>query len=413
MAFTAMSLTNRTLTVVIDSGKEILTARNDHPHWNDILIAFRANDEKALRNLLSMKAVVANYTNDDITVDGTGVIYRGHPMHGVDSDRVLAFLKEGLPYAPIANYMARKMKNPSARAITEMYNFLEHRSMPLTPEGKIIAYKGVQEDFYSINGNKETVVIQGKVNEKGQILNEIGVTIEVERSSVDDNYQVGCSFGLHAGSLSYAKNWGSKVILVEIDPADVVSVPSDCNCEKLRCCKYKVIGEYTGPLPDTYTSEFSKEKEDSKTCDKCGETIKNCDCDFSADDDNPMPRYSSSPSNAKLADEILGQEIPGFAGVESNDSTELKKVTSPRINNLEQVAQDAGILDHGPDSKELVAGGMPGDINNYEKDYLAGMKKGIEDRALDKPPQYLAGDQVGADSPRHAQFIDGYINGYK
>jgi hypothetical protein len=33
-------------------------------------------------------------------------------------------------------------------------------------------------------------------------------------------------------------------MIVEIDPADVVSVPHDCNCQKLRTTKYKVVSHH-------------------------------------------------------------------------------------------------------------------------------------------------------------------------
>jgi hypothetical protein len=171
-------------------------------------------------------------------------------------------MREGVSYIRIARYMSRKMANPSARAIGEMYNFLEHKGMPLTSRGTFIAYKGVDENFWSIFGNKNTVVLQGKVDANGKILNEIGATIEVLRSCVDDDFRKDCSFGLHAGSISYARGHGAKTVLVEIDPADVVSVPEDCNCQKLRCCKYKVIGDCTGALPDASTTEFDDPNDD-------------------------------------------------------------------------------------------------------------------------------------------------------
>lgn len=274
---TAMSLTNGTLTVVIDCGAEILTARNDHPKWNEIVEAFKSGNESVLQSLLSLKTVVENYSVGQLSINSTGVTFRGQPMHSVDSNRVMAFLRDGLPYKPLANYMSRKMANPSARAINELYNFLEHKNMPITPEGKIIAYKGVQKDFFSVHGNTATVVVQGQANEQGQILNAIGSTIEVERSSVDDDFRQGCSFGLHAGSLQYATGWGPRVVLVEIDPADVVSVPEDCGCQKLRCCKYKVIGEYTGPMPETFTDEFNSDGDEE--CPNCGNYGEDCDCD--------------------------------------------------------------------------------------------------------------------------------------
>ena len=45
-------------------------------------------------------------------------------------------------------------------------------------------------------------------------------------------------------------------MVVEIDPTDVVSVPHDCNCQKLRTAQYKVVGHYetidAPPLEDEY-----------------------------------------------------------------------------------------------------------------------------------------------------------------
>jgi acyl carrier protein len=276
--------------LVVDDGI-VKTARADHPKWADILKTFdRCGHDGSsftgptdeLLALMDLKTAVENYTVGRLSVCPTGVTYTGRPIHTIDADRVLAFMKEGLSYKPIANYIERKMKNPSSRAIQEMYNFLEHKGMPLTVRGTFLAYKGVTMDFWSINGNKETVVLIGETDSGGRIRNEIGKVIEVERSSVDDDFRVGCSHGLHAGSLSYAKGWGQRVVIVEIDPADVVSVPEDCNCQKLRCCKYTVIGEYNGPLPDTLCTDYDN-KDEPDVCHTCGATG-DCDCDVEADE---------------------------------------------------------------------------------------------------------------------------------
>jgi hypothetical protein len=74
------------------------------------------------------------------------------------------------------------------------------------------------------------------------------------RNKVDDNKEVGCSYGFHAGTLEYASDFASdfdKLVLVEIDPADVVSIPTDCNFQKLRTCRYKVVAEYEKPLVES------------------------------------------------------------------------------------------------------------------------------------------------------------------
>ena len=53
------------------------------------------------------------------------------------------------------------------------------------------------------------------------------------------------------------------MMLVEINPADVVSIPTDCQFQKLRTCKYKVVGEYEIDLNDpVYASRFQTDQDD-------------------------------------------------------------------------------------------------------------------------------------------------------
>ena len=314
-----ISRTNDTILVVDDSG--VKTARADHPKWTEICdlynrisyipnhIAGEITDGEFIGPLdeliatMDMKTAVETYTVGALSVKALGVTYAGRVLHTIDAERLMAFMRDKLSYKPIANYIARKMKNPSARAIKEMYNFLEHKGMPLTLQGTFIAYKGVSPDFWSIRGNKDTVVLQGQVNAAGQILNTIGATIEVERSSVDDDFRQPCAEGLHVGSLAYARDWGKRVILVEVDPADVVSVPSDCSCQKLRCCKYTVVGEYSGPMPNTLTTEFdSTDDDEDDICHQCGQDLSDCDCE---DEDNNSERESETPISTREQDGTL------------------------------------------------------------------------------------------------------------
>jgi hypothetical protein len=208
--------------------------------------------------LISVAKAVERYTENNVAVKDGNVFFKNRPLHGLDAERLVQFVKDGLPFLPLARFLERKAANPSNRAINELYKFLEHRGMPITPDGKILGYKGIRSDNYSVMGNTETVVTAGTVDDTGHILNTVGSEIRVDRSCVCDDYKQGCSPGLHIGSLEYAKNWGNKVVIVEFDPADVVSVPDDCNCQKLRACAYKVVGEYTQPLANTLDTSFQK-----------------------------------------------------------------------------------------------------------------------------------------------------------
>jgi hypothetical protein len=124
--------------------------------------------------------------------------------------------------------------NPSKRSTEELYKFLEHKAMPITPDGCFLAYKGVNDNYTDVHS--------------GRFSNRPGVTNSMPRQKVDDDFRNGCSYGFHVGSLEYATSWGSRTVIVKVDPADVVSVPSDCNCQKLRTSKYTVVCDYKGKL---------------------------------------------------------------------------------------------------------------------------------------------------------------------
>ena len=67
-------------------------------------------------------------------------------------------------------------------------------------------------------------------------------------------------------------------MVVEIDPSDVVSVPLDCDCQKLRTCKYKVV------------SLFEKKLE-QPMCDEYGD-YENWDDDFEDDSEDDFDKNS-------------------------------------------------------------------------------------------------------------------------
>ena len=202
-----------------------------------------------LGDLLDIKKSIENFVQGDIEVKDEVVYYKGHRLHGVVVDKLLDMLRSGMKDStPITNFITRLQANPSANSVAELYTFLGYKSLPTTPEGKVLGYKGVQSDYWSSTGNADTIVVQGKTNERHQILNEVGATIEVARRCVDDNKDNHCSFGLHVGSFDYASGWSGedgKLLLVEFDPADAVSVPTDCNFQKLRVSKYNVISDIT------------------------------------------------------------------------------------------------------------------------------------------------------------------------
>jgi hypothetical protein len=214
------------------------TLRKDHANFQlakQAILDARYDD---LGDLLDISKAVENFIEGDIEVRDEVVYYKNHRLHGVVVDKLLEMLRAGMKdSAPLTNFITRLQSNPSANSVNELYSFMSYKSLASTPEGKVLGYKGVQSNYWSSTGNADTIVIQGETNERHQILNEVGATIEVARRCVDDNKDHHCSFGLHIGSFDYADNWAGedgRLLLVEFDPQDAVSVPTDCDFQKLR-----------------------------------------------------------------------------------------------------------------------------------------------------------------------------------
>lgn len=194
-------------------------------------------------------SIVENTINGIKEIISAEVEYKGQKLPEILKNKLLDLYKAGTKdFSHLFKFIDNLLANPDENSREQLYSFLVHENMPITDDGTFIAYKAVQSDFYSITGNTKTVILEGKVNEKGQILNEIGKTIRMRHDDVENNPDIGCSHGLHVGSFKYAddfKGGNGRMIAVEVNPKDVVSVPHDCSCQKCRVSAYKVLNEVT------------------------------------------------------------------------------------------------------------------------------------------------------------------------
>ena len=259
----ATSIRNNSLTAVI--GNKVYSADSSHPNWSGIMDAVRADDGNALINAINIRRTITSFVNGKVKIVGNEVWFGDLQIGGVVVDRLLSFISDGLPATPILRFIENLYSNPSKRAVTELYTFLEHKNLPITPEGNFLAYKGIRKDWYSITSGKLTL-LSGKTDGYGHIFNGLNEIVECVRNQVDDNKDNTCSHGIHAGSLEYATNFagGGRVVIVEINPKDVVSIPSDCEGQKLRTCKYKVVGECEGALDSTFNDTYSDSDDDNE-----------------------------------------------------------------------------------------------------------------------------------------------------
>lgn len=224
----------------------------DHINYKMILEALPNATADELLEIVDVEKAVSTFSDGLVEIKNGKVMYEGEEVHGSISKRILEFMSKGLPFQPLVNFLNNLMENPSMQSQKELYDFLEHEHLPITEDGHFLAYKAVRSDF--------------KDKYRGVFDNSVGQIVKMQRAKVDDDRARGCSDGLHAGALNYVAGYGSlengdRIVIVKINPSDVVSVPSDCNCEKLRTCRYEVVGEYQGELlKPLYSASFTEDE---------------------------------------------------------------------------------------------------------------------------------------------------------
>ena len=227
-----------------------------------------AEQDAAIREVIQKTS--PNAEKNGFKISPESVSYLGEELPQSLADKVRAIHEEGLPLSLFEKFWQNLQLNPSSSSVRELYEFLSYKELPLTEDGCFLAYKGLDSNFWSISGNKETKVISGEVNSSGKIFNGVGEKIEVRRWDVDDNRDNHCSFGLHVGSLDYARGFSQgTVVVVKINPKDVVSVPSDCKCQKCRVSAYEVVSvfeqEITAPVVDADNNPIEDESNASRS----------------------------------------------------------------------------------------------------------------------------------------------------
>jgi hypothetical protein len=251
-------LTPWSITIINDDGQS-QTVDKSHGAFETVRQAIRAGDINAAVQALSPVSRRRVYAENGFVISESGVTYRGQDLPPILATRVKNFWAEGAPFEPLLKFFERLSQNPSRRSIEQLYKFLEHGNMPIDENGFFLGYKSVRPDGYDWH--------------TGTVLNRPGVPIPAFlRNEVDDDPNRGCSYGYHVGSLSYASSFGQRdaiIYIVRVDPANVVSVPHDCNHQKLRCTVYDVVEQYTGPLPETYIPSYQVLDDDYSIDEDC------------------------------------------------------------------------------------------------------------------------------------------------
>lgn len=196
-----------------------------NPNYEKILdgLRNRSLSEDQVLALVNQRAAVetavARLNFGAVTVGNDGVFHGGKLVAGYLTTRMLEILARGLDITPWGLFLDRIYHNPRPHSIEALSQWLLGVGMPITREGKLLAYKKVNDNYEAFYGD----TIQHLPN----------TTIESERGLVFTSWQY--------LPLSLGNN--GRVMIVEIDAADIVSVPHGTHAAMGEAERFKVLAE--------------------------------------------------------------------------------------------------------------------------------------------------------------------------
>lgn len=236
-------LTGESVTVVGDDFVP-RTIPSTHPAFTRVVDALKAGNDNEVKTLMDLPNAIASFMQGKIQVTERTLFYDGKPVTNSLAMKILQFMEAGDEELakPLINFLEKVKQNPSRRAAEGLYDWSVRSGLPITPEGDILAWKIVRSNYHDYHS--------------GRFDNSVGKIVEVARNEVDEDPDRTCSYGLHFCSTAYLPHYyhGSdrRIMVVKINPADVVAFPRDYNISKGRACRYEVIGE----VPEEKAKDF-------------------------------------------------------------------------------------------------------------------------------------------------------------
>ena len=226
-------------------GGEAYTFDKNHHNYNALIRHLKSGNVEHFEAAYDVASSVEHFCDGYVHVKNGTLNWNGIPMPELFTDRILDMKKEGFDFDSMLNFMCNLNDNPSDKSILELFDFMQNKNLPITQDGHFLAYKAVRPDFKDIYS--------------GSIDNSVGEVVEVDRSKVDSNRNRHCGAGLHVGAIDYVTSYGginldnhddndsdggNQIVICKVNPADVVSVPSDARFQKLRACRYEVVAVF-------------------------------------------------------------------------------------------------------------------------------------------------------------------------
>lgn len=255
------------VTVVIDNKSHMIS--KTHISYQKVIDAIKANDWELVRSVIDPVKTVIEFGKGNVAIKGDTLFWKNRVLDTSLSRRIIQMCNEGFSVEPMVLFMENLMENPSNRAVNELYRFLENNNLPITPDGQFLAYKSIRDSYRDVHSNtvlnkpahlftdedREAILKpMGKKDEVTVAIDNNVTVVSTNRNDVDDDMRNHCSYGLHICSREYLESFGGdRIIIVKVNPRDVVSIPDDYGWSKGRVCRYEVISELGVSADDAFT----------------------------------------------------------------------------------------------------------------------------------------------------------------
>lgn len=248
---------NKQLTVYFADGNSAVW-QADNPQFDRVLELCKSNNWIQIEMLHNQAKILMTSDSTKVEKDGKVSVIKNNksitlePTEDNNLLNMIALLKKkGVlddNITPVKPFITNMLENPYIDAVHEIYEYCKNMDFEITEDGCFLAYKKVRDDL-------------GSVYDNGKTKHKIGEYTEVEKFDTDRSRE--CSYGLHFCSKQYLNSYGGEVvILVKVNPKDVVSIPKDYNFAKGRCKRYLTVGIIAkdGTLQTTNLEEATGEK---------------------------------------------------------------------------------------------------------------------------------------------------------
>lgn len=257
------------LIIILDNDAKLLNISKQVPYYNELISNIGIMEQQEILDYLQSKLpikitgvdLLQAISKDSVFITDKQIFLNGVPVNIIHEelvDDVLSIYnilmqtnKAKTNFKHLEPFIRKVMQNSFITDKKQLADYLANDDFEITEDGYLLAYKSVQSNLTS--------------HYDGKTKHDVGTIVEVK--NYDCNANNLCSTGLHFATKSYISRMydydDSIIVLVKIDPADIIAIPKEADNTKGRCIKYEVVEVFSlqKKLSETKTQIIANEVE--------------------------------------------------------------------------------------------------------------------------------------------------------